>query len=157
MTKNRVHIDFESRSECDLLDCGSWVYSLHPSTEILCLVYAIGDADPVLWTPHDFENGDEALNPLFQAIEDGYEIMAHNAFFERSLWENIGVARHGWPAILPRQWRCSAAKAAAHSLPRALGFCASALGLSQQKDEAGKRIMLKLSQPPNATRKKKTK
>jgi DNA polymerase len=148
--QNRVHIDFETRSQCDLLATGSWVYSAHPSTEILCIAYAIGDQPVQLWSPFFFDD-EEGLQPLFDAIQAGCEIMAHNAFFERCIWENIGVLRNNWPQIEPRQWRCTAAKAAVHALPRSLAQCAEVLGLSQRKDEAGKRIMMKLSKPRKFT------
>jgi DNA polymerase len=137
-----VTIDFETRSECDLKKCGSWVYSEHPSTEILCMAWAIGD-DPVqLWHP-------EMTFPpeLAQAIYNGAVLEAHNAFFERSIWENIGVTKLYFPRMKPDQWRCSASRVAAQSLPRSLGKAAEALRVSFQKDLGGRALMLKMCSP----------
>lgn len=135
-----IYIDFETYSECDLKKCGSWAYSQHPSTEILCMAYAIDNGPVQLWTPG--KTGPHLTPQLkFHTIE------AHNAFFERSIWENICVKKFGWPMIRPEQWRCSAAKAAARALPRALGNLAEAMRVSHQKDSAGKALMLKLCKP----------
>ena len=41
-----IHLDFESRSRVDIWEVGAWAYSVHPSTDILCLAYAI-DEGPV--------------------------------------------------------------------------------------------------------------
>lgn len=100
---------------------------------------------------------DESAPPLalFRWIEEGGLVEAHNAFFEMSIWNNIMVPRFGWPKIPFRQWRCSAAKACNMNLPRALGNAGAALGLPIQKDEEGRRIMLKLSKPRNPTKAEK--
>lgn len=138
----RTHLDFETFSEADLKKVGGWVYSEHHSTEILCLVYQIGDNKPVLWLPWE-----EPPQELFDAIADGTLVFAHNAFFERAIWENVCVARLGWPPIPPHKYRCTAAKAAAFCLPRDLSGAGRALGLETVKDEEGKRVMMKLCRP----------
>ena len=51
------------------------------------------------------------------------------------------------PPLDPRQMRCSAAKAAALTLPRGLGDLVKALNLPFPKDEKGWKLMLKLSKP----------
>lgn len=89
------------------------------------------------------------LYELFQWIDDGGLIEAHNAWFERGIWSNITGPRFGWPAIRHEQWRCSAAKAAAHALPRALGDAIDALGLSVRKDDEGAKVMKKMAKPRN--------
>lgn len=40
-------VDFESYSECDLKKCGSWEYSKHPTTEILCVSVMVGTAEEI--------------------------------------------------------------------------------------------------------------
>ncbi len=135
-------IDFETRSFVDLPDTGAWRYAEDPSTELLCLGWKLDDGEMNLWVP-----GEEPPQLLLDAVERGEIITAHNAFFERCIWHFICHLRMGWPAVDPRQWRCSAAKAAAHSLPRKLGDAGKALRLPVVKDEEGKRIMLKMSKP----------
>jgi DNA polymerase len=87
------------------------------------------------------------LAELFKWIIEGKLVEAHNAFFERGIWLNIMAPRFGWPQIAPFQWRCSAAKAAAAALPRHLADACKALGLSITKDEAGGKVMKKVSKP----------
>lgn len=125
-----IYIDFETRSKCDLKKAGAWAYSQHPSTEVLCMAYAVDDGEVELWTPEDVPP------PLLE----GHLHEAHNAFFELAIWTNILK----WPAV---EWSCSAAKCAAHSLPRALDKAGAALGLDVQKDQEGKRVMMKLCRP----------
>ena len=142
-----IYLDFETRSKADLKKVGAWKYSMHPSTEVLCMAWAIDDGEVQLWKPGDEaplfirkpKDIDELLIKTFLDLStDTYE--AHNAFFERAIWTN--VLKWG-----PVNWTCSAAKCAAHSLPRALDKAGEALGLTIQKDQEGKRIMMKMCRP----------
>ena len=146
----RVSIDCETRSAVELLDVGAYLYSLHPSTEVPCLRWAINTEEPELWHPA-FPNAGLAAKAaperLFSAIQVGSTVSAFNAFFERCIWENIMVARLGWPAIRSEQWRCSAAKAASFALPRKLEKVALALNLPVQKDMEGNRLCLRMAKP----------
>ncbi len=157
----KATIDFESRSACSLSDCGSWKYSLDPTTEILCLAFHLPTWDDhvALWHPamptlgiEESENVDE-VGELWAWIESGGLVEAHSHAFELAIWRNILVPRHGWIDIPNEQRRCSAAKAAAHSLPRALDKAVDALGLSVKKDLEGERTMKRLAKPrrPNKT------
>lgn len=151
MNRPRATIDFESRSACDLRKCGTWIYSKHPSTEILCMAFRLpyweaGRTD--IWTPPLFGLPDLAfVAELIDWIESGRQVEAHNAFFEKCLWRNVLVPQYGFPPVAGRQWRCSAAKAAAHSLPRGLDAALEALGLAERKDAAGSKVMQKMSKP----------
>lgn len=75
------------------------------------------------------------------------ELHAHNASFERLIWQHVCVARLGWPEVQLEQWRCTAAKAAASGLPRSLDGAAKALKLDVEKDKDGHRVMMQLSKP----------
>lgn len=154
-------IDFETRSAVDIKKVGSWRYSLDPSTEVLCLVFRLPywpEGETALWHPAfpeldlaesalATEAERERLPELFKWISEGELVEAHNAFFERGIWQNLMVPRFGWPKIAPSRWRCSAAKAAACALPRKLEMAGLALRLSEQKDLDGHKIMLKMSKP----------
>lgn len=155
-------IDFETRSECDLRESGSWRYAIDPTTEILCLAFRLPyweegrtalwhPAFPSLDLPDALEDDDVAsdVGELWRWIESGQLVEAHNAWFERGIWFNILSLRHGWPDIAHRQWRCSAAKAAAHALPRGLDDATQALKLSMSKDMEGHELMKKVSRPRN--------
>ncbi len=141
--------DFESRSTCSIRSSGSWKYSLDPTTEVLCLAFRLPnwrEGTTALWHPEfshlDMpEEGIEDLVELWDWIADGGLVESHNSFFEAGIWNNLCVPRHGWPVLPTRQRRCSAAKAAAHALPRGLEDAGEVLGLTVVKDvEAAKAV-----------------
>lgn len=144
-------IDFETRSACDLRKHGAWLYSKHHTTRAMCLSYKLpGYERPGRWHmahPDLLVSESPAPLDLFAFVLAGGLLEAHNAFFERCVWRNVMVARHGWPAMCSTQWRCSAAKASAASLPRDLEGAAKAMALDVEKDMEGRRLMLKLSKP----------
>jgi DNA polymerase len=159
----RATIDFETRSECDLKESGSWRYSIDRTTEILCLCFRLPHWTPgrtALWHPEFFhlDIPDALADPqtaadvceLLTWIEAGELVEAHNAWFERGIWTNILTPQYGWSPIGHRQWRCSAAKGASHALPRKLGDAADALLLKVRKDDEGHTLMKKISRPRKA-------
>lgn len=157
--RERATIDFETRSAADLKSVGSWMYSKHHTTEIMCLAYhlpGMGRRETRLWHPKyphiGIHTEGDSLEPLFDFIRAGGMIEAHNNMFELVIWQHIGVAIHGWPAIQPWQWFCTAAKASAHALPRKLGDACDALQLSERKDEAGEALLKKYSRPAKLTK-----
>lgn len=82
-----------------------------------------------------------------RAILEGYLFVAHNAFFERCIYTNVLVKRYGWPPIPARQYRCTAAKAAACALPRNLEGAGEAMKLRVQKDKRGYVAMMATCKP----------
>ncbi len=135
-----IHLDFETYSECDLKECGAWVYSRHPSTEVLCMAYAINEGHPVLWTP-----GMSLPIIALESIINMATYKAWNTFFEYCIWYNTLK----WPVIPIQNWDNTQAHAMASALPRALGDCAEVLGLAvdKQKDKRGKYLIQKLCKP----------
>lgn len=144
-------IDFETKSECNLKKHGSWLYSKHPSTEVMCLAYKLPGYDkPKLWHPAYEHLGIEAAElptDLFAFILAGGLVEAHNAFFERVIWTHVCIPKLGWPAVPVSSWRCSASRASAAALPRDLEGACKAMDLPVEKDMAGNRLMQKLSKP----------
>lgn len=135
-------------------------YAEHPTTDIICLAWAFDDEEPELWTPGKHtprceETGDlgctcgaDALPAeVHLHIINGGELRAWNAQFERVMWNEIMVKRYGAPKPELEQWMCSAAEAAAMALPRSLGQAAATLGIEQQKDDGGHRLMLQMCKP----------
>lgn len=151
----KATIDFETRSACSIKDCGSWRYSLDPTTEVMCLAFRLPhweEGRTALWHPAFPHLGvAEAdcpeLAELFEWIREGRLVEAHNAWFERGIWTNVCVPRMGWPEVGHWQWRCSAAKAAAYSLPRNLENLTVALALRVKKDVEGAKVMKKMAKP----------
>ena len=152
---NMIHLDFETRSTCNIWDAGAWVYSQHFSTEILCMAYAIDDGPVKIVTYDQFINIIHFGIPcddLIQAIQDGSLLCAHNALFEQSIWKNILVPVYGFPRVPINRFRCTMAKALARSLPRSLKDVGKALNAPILKSDEGYRTMIKLCKPkPDGT------
>lgn len=159
----RATIDFETKSVLNLKKVGAWLYSKHPSTEVLCMAYHVpGMSEVKLWHPALSGPGgfhlDAAELPyeLFEWVERGGLVEAHNSFFEMCIWANV-IRRTfaDWPAIKFTQWRCTAARAAACSLPRSLEGANAALNLQVRKDDAGKYLIRKYCLPRRFGKKEK--
>ena len=153
-------IDFETRSACDIKKRGAWVYSEHPTTQIICCAVKVDGESPMIWFPKwswDLLPEDHDLpiindHEMFTLLRTADIIEAHNMPFERGMWVNVATPQYGWPAIPVEKLRCSASKAAYHALPRALGQACGALGLEQQKDNDGYRLMMRMCRPRKPTK-----
>lgn len=143
---NRIHIDWETRSACDLKRAGVYAYAEHPSTDILCAGIR-PEIDGVVGDRILCTLGDPMPPVIATAVAEGWEFWAHNAQFERIIWRGVATRKYGWPEPALEQWVCTAAAAAAMALPRDLAGAAMALGLQAQKDMVGHRLMLQVSQP----------
>lgn len=159
------HIDIETFSESPLKSSGMYKYAEHPSTEILVLCYAFDDGPVHIWVPLEslpkkvtrrviekLEPGSKFVvqphppEDLYYYVRQGGECRAHNSGFERALLNSHAGRKIGFPHTTIKQWVCTAAKVASHSLPRQLGHAAKALG-SYPKCEFGKMAMLQLCKP----------
>lgn len=145
----KVHLDFESRSRVDIWERGAYVYASHPSTEVMCLAYAV-DNCPV----RIIRYADIQMYPLIDPFEELRDLAeakdtlfyAHNALFEQLIWQ-FQLLKYGLPRLPIRRWRCTAAKALAHGLPKALKDVAHVLKVGEQKDMGGRAVMLKVCKP----------
>lgn len=145
-----VIIDFETRSKCNLITDGASNYGLDPTTEILCL--AMVYKDPAkdkewLWYPHI-----SATLPrdMRKAIEDADLVMAHNAAFDREIY-NIGVSDFEYPEIEFDKWYCTSAQARVNAMPASLDSLCQALDATYKKNAAGTRLIKLLSIPNKDT------
>lgn len=130
---------------------GSMNYSLHESTEVLCIAYDLKDGTGrKLWSPYLHT---ELPIDLIEFVRNGGLLEAHNSAFEHHIWNNVLHARWGFPPLHWYQQRCSMAKARAFSLAGALDKAAKALNLDQQKDADGKRLIKKFCVPRAPTKK----
>jgi DNA polymerase bacteriophage-type len=141
----KIHIDFETRSACDLKKSGADVYARHPTTDPLCMAWALNDEPVELWKLHEPPPVD-----LFMLIKDKVAIYAHNCAFELAIWNNVCIKKLGWPPLPVEQTHCTMAMAYAMALPGSLEKAAAAAGIKHQKDMAGHRVMLQISQPRNS-------
>lgn len=155
----RATIDFETRSRVDLKKSGAWKYAQSDTTEIICLCYKVpGMKNVGAWVPNWVADilGVPHMPPpkvLLDWIASGGVVEAHNAMFERAIWR-CKLLEEFWPDIPDHQWRCSAAKAASYSLPRALEKCCEVMRLDVRKDKEGHALMMRMCKPRKATKKK---
>lgn len=153
MALKRFIADFETRSACDLRKSGAYKYSLHPSTQPTCFAFKVRGEPTVYFLDFKLINTpwrelpEKLRKKWSELLRFGYQFSAHNAFFERCIYENILVKRLGWPMWIPKQYRCTAAKAAACSLPRNLEGAGEAMALIVQKDKRGYSAMMKTCKP----------
>lgn len=151
--KTRITLDFETRSACDLKSAGAFKYSLDPSTQPTCLAFKISGKPTLYFLNFKMVNRSWKSLPLdlrtlwLNFITRGFLFSAHNAFFETVIYKNILVARYGWPDIPFKQFRCTAAKAAACALPRSLEGAGAALNLTTQKDKRGYSAVMQTCKP----------
>lgn len=151
-----VVLDFESRSAVTELNrTGPWPYAEHPSTDVWCLAVKIDNSPPVLWVPkHVYSALPEncALptyddSALRQVIEGANILECHNVQFEMAIWHHVMHRRYGFPDLPFHKLRDTAAVAAMHALPRQLGKACEVMGLAQQKDAEGHKLMMKMCKP----------
>lgn len=141
-----LHLDFETRSTCDLRKTGVFVYAGHPTTDAWCMMYAFDD-EPV----EEWHLGDELPQRIIDHLHAGGEFHAHNAQFEWAIWNAVGRKKYGWPFLPVDQMVCTAAMAAAMSFPRALAQVAIAIRLPIEKDMEGHTLMMRMSRPRSYT------
>lgn len=137
-------IDFETKCRTNI-KAGASRYSL--DADILCLSYQIGDEPIKSWRP-----GEPDPEDLLNFVVYCNPIYAHNAAFEMAIWRNVCVPKYGWPEVDISQWHCTQAEVLAMALPAALARVGEALKLDVQKDDAGHKLMLKMSKPRKPTK-----
>lgn len=121
---NRVVLDFETASSCNIKEAGSWGYAQDPTTEIVCCCWS-HDGITGQWVA-----GDPPPERLF-ALLRAHGGVAHGAAFETAIWRAIAVPKLGWDP-LPYPLRCTMAAAAKLALPLGLGDLGAALRLEQE-------------------------
>lgn len=139
-------IDYETRSPIDIKKCGAYAYAASKYTEPMMLAVKCDDDDARMWIAERFrhlmdtEVSDDELAYLINSAEF---LVAHNAFFERS------ITRFHMPFDLPlEKVRCTMAQACMCGLPRDLDSAAKIVsGGKYLKDKDGHTLMLSMSKP----------
>lgn len=137
------HLDWETRSACDLRKAGAHRYAEHPTTQIMCATYRFGHGNPRRW-----KAGDPAPHDLIEHVRNGGMIKCHNAQFERWIW-NLkfrALFPHA-PELVAAQQDCTMSRAAATGFPQELGKLCKALKTTHVKNESGYAIMMKYCKP----------
>lgn len=141
-----LYLDFETRSALDLREVGLHNYARHPTTDVWCVSWALGDEEPGICSRFDGEDPSKAQDARLH-VASGAPVVAHNAPFELAIWNNILVPRYGWPELKPEQTYCTMAAAYAMGLPGGLEDAAMAMGLRTLKDKEGRALMLRMARP----------
>ena len=151
-----ITLDFETTSYADLKKVGTWAYSEHATTDVICCCWGVDDEPVQEWwpgknrkkllgsrdRPEDPDDGMPA--DLWRAFRTGHLVEAHYVAFERSIWVNVMARRYGWPVPPDHAWRCTMAVACYYGLPASLDKLSRVLGFSP-KDPRGERLITKYS------------
>lgn len=156
MTELECVLDYETRSALNLKLVSATEYAKHESTSVFCVGYKVNDEPKRLWIPER-----SPMPPDLWACFRRGALVAHNAGFERAITRHTLIRypsltseqREVLSTLPPSRWRCTAAKAAACSLPRSLEMAARVLSLPTQKDEYGHKLIKKYSKPRKPSKK----
>lgn len=131
--------DFETRSKCDLGGRGVYNYMRDPSTQVLCMSWAVNDNEVQTWVP----------GTPFPAEVKNFrgQIRAHNAAFERLLFWYILCPDYDIPEPALAQFYCTAAQARANCAPGSLEDVGRFSGASMRKDHRGAQLVRALCLP----------
>jgi DNA polymerase len=138
-----LFFDVETRGAVELRKAGAWRYAADSLTAVLCCCYAVDDEPVQAWAP-----GDVVPNEFIAAAQNAnWQLVAHNAEFERAIMTHVLAPRHGWPIPPVERQICTMAMAHAAALPGSLEDAAKALGLPYQKDAEGAALMRAMARP----------
>ncbi|MGO3930832.1 hypothetical protein [Rhodopseudomonas pseudopalustris] len=140
-----LEIDFETRSDVNIKTAGTYLYMASAHTRALLASYRIDGGPLRRWC-----YGEPCPADIVEHVRNGGLIWAHNASFERLLWQMVLTPRLGWPEVSTEQFRCTAATAAAMALPRDLGGLSDALDLPIKKNKNGVALIRHFSSPRRA-------
>ena len=139
-----MQCDFETFSQVNLANCGSYRYIEDSSFEPLILAVAFDDEEVFVI---DLAEGEDVPDAVWIALFDDEIIKtAWNAQFERTVF-----GRMIGETLSPDSWRCTMVWAASLSLPMSLKNTAAVLETSEQKDRAGENLIRFFSLPCKAT------
>lgn len=140
-----AHIDFETASATELKKSGVYRYAECQSTKPWGFAWRLGlDGSVLQWRP-----GYPDPVALLDHIARGGAVVAHNAAFERRIWNGVLRPRYAphWPELRTEQLSCTMARAFALRLPGTLDKLGEVLSIANAKDKEGHAIMMKMARP----------
>jgi DNA polymerase len=147
-----LFLDIETRSGANLRSVGAWKYSVHPTTEVVCLCYTIDGGEVQTWINQRLLDPDAPEQPVpepFLAAHrdpESWNLIAHGDF-DRAVFENAFIPKHGFPTVPVKSWHCSMTLALANAYPAKEEILAKALNLPYEKDREGLVLMRQMSRP----------
>lgn len=133
--KRILSIDIETYSSVDLRKSGVYRYAESPDFQVLMIAFAYDTDEVQMAEDITMEFLDALVNP--NIIKTAY-----NANFERVCLSKMLKIK-----LPPEQWRCTMVHALELGLPGSLDEVAKALGVDQQKDKNGKKLIKKYCVP----------
>ena len=141
-----LFLDLETRSQTDLIFSGLRRYAEDATTEVICMAYAFDDEDIKFWW------SSEPFPPeIISWIETGGPITAHNASFEKHIFDHVISRLHGVTPPTNEQWRCSMAMGLTNGYAGSLDDLAVGLGLPYRKNPQGARLIREYCAPGHQT------
>lgn len=137
-----IVIDFETKSNVDLVTKGAYNYTHDLSTEMLVLGYKVDDG-PV----HQVFPGDD-IPECFK--DTTHKVYAYNFAFDFDIWNNVCVRLYGWEPLSIERIECAQALCARYGMPQNLKDASRVLNTETVKDTFGKRLIQLFSCPPFA-------
>lgn len=151
-----IHIDIETYSNVDLVQCGVYKYALDPSFDVLLFAWAADDED-VQIADCTTAKGQDQMRAVLEIIIKCSTVLAwaHNAQFERVCLTIIArrlglIGRDEW---LPAdRWRCTMILSAMCGLPASLAQVGAVLDLTHKKMEEGKKLIQMFCKPHESSK-----
>lgn len=141
-------LDLEVRSQTDLVKNGLMRYATCPTTNVICMSYAFDDNQITTWFAEDGPFPAEVIHYIQNTDKP---ITAHNAAFERYIFDFVLSNDYNFTPPALTRWQCSSARAMAHGLPASLGDICRALDLPVQKQPEGARLIRDYCAPHHDT------
>ena len=137
-----LYLDIETRSQCDLIFYGLRRYAQDPSTEVISMAYAFDDGYIEFWWADE-----EFPQEITDHFNSGGITTAHNAEFERHLFDHVISKAYGFTAPAREQWYCSMAMSLTNGYAGGLDAAAVGLGLPYRKNPQGTRLIKEYCAP----------
>jgi DNA polymerase bacteriophage-type len=145
--REEMFVDCETTSRVDLKLHGLGRYLRDPSTRVNSWAYRLPGSDETqLWLV-----GDPFPQAVYRHIAECLPIVAHNALFDFSIWNEVFCRGNGAPKMQRSQMRCSAARARYNGLPGSLERACETMQLPIKKDTEGGKVMMQLATHPEWT------
>lgn len=144
-----VDIDFETRSEADIMVVGSHKYAAHPSTEILMISFSVDQVNVYNWNPYFpiAKNLRKLNKAIALVVSQAAVFRAHHSEFEYWIWNLVGTRQLGWPELPIEYFYDTMAVACIAGFPASLENACGAIGGDAQKDKGGKALINFFSKP----------
>jgi DNA polymerase len=134
-------LDYETRSECDLLKAGVYNYAAHLSTRVLIASYALDNGPVKRWEAWKRPNLPMDLRKYL--MDKRITIRAHNATFERLITKHcLGID------IPASRWYCTSYQSRSAGCPSSLDDLARMVNPAHRKDARGMDLIRRYSCPP---------